>query len=452
MATIGGHAVVLGAGMGGLLAARVLADAYRRVTVVERDRLPAAPEQRRGVPQGAHGHTLLPGGTAVLGALFEGLGEELEAAGVPVVDTGCDLHFNLGGHVLYQQDAPERPLITHVPSRPLLEWRVRQRVHQLPNVSLLDDCPVAGPVTDGGAVSGVRLASGERLDAELVVDATGRGSRTPAWLEQLGYPRPVEQQVKVGVSYVTRLVRILPPRPEKLVLVGALPDRPYGLGLFHHENEAWEFTVFGVNGVQPPTGLDEMVDTMAPVLPPELAEALRGSEPLADPARHRFPASRWRRYDKLRRHPEGLIAFGDAVASFNPTYGQGMTVAAQQAIALAGCLRDGPRGLPKRFHRGAATPVRHAWRLGALADYPLVGAAVGPMPLRDRFAAASIGTMYRAAEVDPVVSERFLRVIALVDPPNALLSPAALLRVGLVSRRRGAGRPRPAARPVRAAS
>src|SRR5215469_11205481 len=201
MRKLGDHAVVLGASMGGLLAARVLADAYRRVTVVERDPLPESALDRKGVPQGRHAHGLLPRGAQILEELFPGLLADLVAGGVPVLGAPREFRFVFGGHLLCLDGEPGEP--SYLPSRPCLEAHVRDRVRALPNVTIRDQCEVAGLVTTPARdrVAGARVrprADGgaeEILAAGLVVGATGRGGRTAAWLTEMGYEPPAEEQL-----------------------------------------------------------------------------------------------------------------------------------------------------------------------------------------------------------------------------------------------------------------
>jgi len=450
MATAGRHAVVIGASMSGLLAARVLADFYDQVTVFDRDLLPELPEHRRGVPQGEHGHLLLPRGGELLGQMFPGLLGELEAAGVPVVrDDLSEIHFCPGGHVLDTRAAPTRRMEVYLPSRPRLEWQVRRAVRALSNPRMVGDHTVDSLVSNsaGDRVTGVRViarASGspQMLAADLVVDAAGRAARTSTWLERLGYRRPTELSIPVGVSYATQLVRMPPGRlREKLVVIGAQPGAPVGLGLFQHENNSWEFTVFGVAGHRLPLEPAQLLSCVRHMAPAHIAEALAGAEALSRVARYRFPVSRWRRFDRMRSLPAGLIAVGDALCCINPTYGHGMTLAAFEAVALADCLRIGTDDLPQRFFRACAPPIDLAWRFAATADRALLGAEAVPLALADRIASAVSDRYLRAATRDPLLSEQFLRVAGMLDPPSAMLRPAALRRlVRLAPRQRKARR------------
>jgi len=446
MRRIGERAVVIGGSMGGLVAARVLADAYERVTVVDRDRLPAGPAHRKAVPQGRHAHAVIAGGRAALEELFPGLSGEIEALGAPVGDAQTKVRwFHLGGR-LAQAPCGLRGLNV---SRPLLEDRVRARVRALGNVEVIDRADVLGlsASEDGSRVTGIRLIRGrdgsaeERLAADLVVDAGGRGSRTPRWLEELGYPAPAEEAVRVDVTYATRTFRA---RPEAIggdvaIVVCATPETPRLGVLIALEDDRWIVSLAGYRGERAPLDLDGFLGYAARLTNPDLVEALRGAEPLDDGATHRFPASVRRRYDRLRRFPDGLLVFGDALSSFNPIYGQGMTVAAREALALRRCLRSGPGRLPRRFFRAAAREVDAAWKIVMGSDLR-IPAVEGARPLPVRVMNAYIAGLLRCAQGDAGLAEAFLRVAYLVDRPERLLRPGVALRV-LARRLGGSGAP-----------
>ena len=442
----GEHAVVLGASMGGLLAARVLADFYETVTVVERDVLPETSANRRGVPQGRHVHLLLGRGSQVLDELFPGFLDELVAAGAPSFDGDMSkLYLSNGGH-LFPRSGRAKDVPFFLPSRPLLESHVRRRVRAVANVTVLDGHDVveltSTPPRDRvtGALVRARPDGSERvLGADLVVDAMGRGARTPAFLEGLGYGRPVEDHLGMRLAYSSQLLRIPPGMlNELMVIIGPVPGRPTGMALFGNENNTWMFSVIGMVGREPPDELAEMLAFVEDFAPAHVLAAIRAGEPLAEVARYRMPSSQWRRYDKMRRFPAGLLVFGDAICSFNPVYGQGMTVAALEALALQRCLRRGEDGLARRHFQATAKAVGVAWQMATGADLSLPEVE-GPRPLPVRIANNYVDRVLAAAESDIVVAEQFARVIAFLDPPTSLFHPALIARVATTNLRRRKG-------------
>ena len=449
MQKVGAHAVVLGASMAGLLAARVLADFYETVTVVERDRLSDDPVNRRGVPQGRHAHALLGRGSQVLAELFPGFLDDLIAAGVPVLDyTDLSKVFtSVAGHQMVRSGGFRDIPPALVPSRPLLECLVRRRVREKANITLHDNHDVADltTTTAGDRVTGARVrsrdgASERVLTADLVVDATGRGARTPAILDALGYGRPTEERVGVRVVYSSQLLRIPPGMlNELLVLVTPRPGRPIAMALAGNENDTWMFTVGGMVGLEPPSEPAEMLAFVEGFAPAHVLAAIGAAEPLTEVCRFRYPESRWRRYDKMRRFPDGLLVVGDAICSFNPIYGQGMTVAALQAQALRQCLQRGPNGLAHRYFRAAAKPIGVAWRFAVGGDLSLPEVE-GARPLSLRLTNRYVDRLQTAAESDLAVAEQFTKVVAFVDPPSRLLQPQMMIRVAAANLRRREGR------------
>jgi 2-polyprenyl-6-methoxyphenol hydroxylase-like FAD-dependent oxidoreductase len=448
MRKIGDHAVVLGAGMAGLLAARVLSDGYARVTILERDPLPGTAADRRGVPQGRHAHLLVPRGTEILDGLFPGLLDELAAAGVPVVRDFSEFRFAPVGRPLNLRGRPAGPFVCPA-GRPFLEDRVRARVRARPTVAIVDRCEVVGLATDPARdrVTGVRVvrAGGdaeECVDADLVVDATGRGSRTPNWLAAIGYDRPPEEKLTIQLKYATRHLRRRPGAlgGAKIIGIGAEPGRPTGLVMFAQEDDRWILTAIGYHGHHPPTDPDGFLAFIEAIAPPDVFAAIRDAEPLGGIVGHRFPANVRRRYDRLRRFPDGLLVIGDAAGSTNPAYALGMTVAAVQAAALRETLGGGDRGLARRFHRAAAKPAGVAWQLAVGGDLALPSVP-GPRPLAGRVLNAYVARVQAAAVHDPVIAERLLRIVSLQDPPTRMFRPSTAVPVLLRSLRRSPAAP-----------
>jgi 2-polyprenyl-6-methoxyphenol hydroxylase-like FAD-dependent oxidoreductase len=429
--------------MSGLIAARVLADAYEQVTVVDRDELRQAVAARKGVPQGSHPHVLLASGAQVLGELFPGMLPDL-AATAPLIRNRREIWWSVEGHLQCQDGPPlERPAL--MASRPFLEYAVRGRVEAMSNVSVRDRNEVVGLVTSqaGDRVVGVRVLPGgsegaeQELGADLIVDATGRGGRSPVWLTALGYEPPAEEQIRVDVMYASRYVRLPPGAIGDLKIVVNGPKNATGMFLFAQESDRWILGLAGDAGHHPPTAPEEHLALARTIAPPHVFAALRDAELLSDLRLHRFPASVRRRYERLRRFPPGLLVIGDAICSFNPIYGQGMSVAALEAAALRDTLAVGDTDLARRFFRAAAKSVDLAWQLVAGIDRVAAGAS---QPLSARVIGAYVNAMQAAAEHDPVLTDRFGLVTGLLAPPRTLLSPSTMLRVLTGNLQRGRAR------------
>ncbi|MEU9832745.1 FAD-binding monooxygenase [Streptosporangium sp. NPDC048047] len=418
--------------MGGLLAARVLSETFGRVTVVDRDALPVEGVPRRGVPQGRHAHGMLSRGCEVLEELFPGLTADLVATGAVACDLQGDVRWYNDGRLL--RPAPSRLRGLSV-SRPRLERSLRSRVEALPGVTILDACEVVEPITGaGGAVTGVRLLRpGHRprdMAADLVVNATGRGNRGAEWLRLLGYGPVPEERVESRLMYVSREYRRRPGDCDAVALiVGHSAAVPRGGVALSAEGDRWLVTLYGMGDDLPPADPEGYHRFAARLPVPDLHDLLRRLEPLGEPRPMRIPVSVRRRYERLDRFPEGYVVFGDALCQFNPTYGQGMTVAACEAAALRDCLADGgPDGLARRFFRRAARIIDVPWDMSVGGDlrFPSVE---GRRTARLRLLNGYLARLHVAAEADPVVGNAFLSVANLQEPPRRLLSPGVVARV-----------------------
>ncbi|MEV6490764.1 FAD-binding monooxygenase [Actinoplanes sp. NPDC051633] len=439
---IGDRAVVLGASMAGLLAARALADSYGQVTVVDRDELPDTATHRRGVPHGRHIHALGARGQQALEQLFPGLTAELVADGAPAGDMLTDARFYFSGHRM----RPARTgLMLVCAGRPFLEGHVRARLRAMPQVRFLDRCDVVGLATasDSGRVTGVRVlrrtdgSAEELLAADLVVDASGRGSRTPAWLEAAGYPRPEREEVRIGLGYATRIYR-LPADSldgQLAVLDAATPDLPRTGALQRLEGDRWILTLAGILGDHPPTDPDGFLDFARSLRFPDIHEAVRDAEPQDDPVGFRFPASVRHRYERQDRYPAGFLVTGDAVCSFNPIYGQGMSVAALEALTLRRHLERGVEPQPRRWFRDLARVIDVPWDMSAGGDLAFPGVP-GRRTLKTRLLGGYLARFHAAAASDAHLSTAFINVAGLVAPPRLLLRPDITLRVLLGGRTR----------------
>ncbi|MEO3787691.1 FAD-dependent monooxygenase [Actinocorallia sp. B10E7] len=433
-----GHAVVIGGSIAGLLAARVLSEEFARVTVVDRDELVDEAAPRRRAPQGHHPHGMLDRGRVILNELFPGLTAELVALGAVECDTQNDCVWHNDARRLHPAPSELRGLVV---SRPLLEQHVRSRVAALPNVEIRSRCEAVGLLPGDGGVSGVKVlpvggGEPEELAAGLVVNAAGRGDRGVVWLRELGYGVPEEERVDSGLVYVSREYRGRPGDSEAAaILIAHSTAAPRGGFAIRAEGNRWLITVLGMGDDIPSADPDEY-ERFAEGLPiPDIHRLMQSLEPIGAPRLMRIPTSIRRRYERLRRFPEGYVVLGDALCQFNPSYGQGMTVAACEAVALREALRGGVEGVARRFFPLAAKVVDVPWDMAVGADlrFPHIE---GRRTLRVKLLNAYIARLHVAAEADPVVGNAFLQVTNLVAPPQSLFSPRILTRVL---------RPRPAA-------
>ncbi len=453
-------AVVLGGSVAGLLAARVLSDHAESVVIVEPDRLsPAAHdapgEARPGVPQGVQLHVLLEMGRLQLDRWFPGMSAELLADGA-VLCEGMATHQYTDGRrrVLL----PGHDLISS--TRPFLETRLLRRVLARENVSVLRgraDGLRFGTDARHPGVRGVHLrphggdggpAGRECLAADLVVDATGRASRVGVWLRQAGWPAPALERMPIDLGYATaRFARgaELPGVRAVTVVAGPRPagqPQPDTAAMAEVEDDRWMVVLAGYADRRPGTDPVEFRARCAATGIAPLREVTERQEMLGPVLVHRAPDSRRRDFLGLRRFPAGLVVVGDAVASFNPVYAQGMTSAALHASCLSAYLRSGaPVDRPARgYFERLRVVVDAAWNLSALPDLaqPHVD---GPYPGGYRAARWYGALLERATTTDAEVNRRFLDVINMREHPRALARPSTAWRVARAALTRQGSRP-----------
>ena len=422
------HAVVVGGSMAGLLCARVLADYSDRVTIIERDSFPATAENRRGVPQGRHTHGLLASGREVLERFFPGITADLVQAGALRGDLTGQVRWFIGGACLSRFTSGMEGLLM---SRPFLEGAVRRRVLALPNVIARENTTVDG-LWSGGTpqrVTGVRIGT-EALRADLVVDAGGRGSHSTQWLKTMGYANPPEERVEVALAYTTRWFRRKPGHlaGDTAAIIPPTPDGKRGGVMLAQENDRWTVTLVGHFGQVAPPELDGFIEYAGTLPAPYIHEVIQAAEPLGDAFSSRFPASIRRRYEKLERFPEGYLVFGDAISSFNPIYGQGMSAAALEAVELAEALAGGSNGLAVRFFKRAAKVVDIPWAVAVGNDLRMKE-TIGPRNVGVNFINWYLSKLHKAARHDPVPALAFHRVGNLLAPPPSVMHPKIVWRV-----------------------
>jgi len=416
----------------GIVAARVLSDVFQQVTVVERDATPVLGEQRKGVPQGRHTHGLLYAGREALERLFPGWTEEVLRHGGLVLCPGRAGRWIHHGHPQARVDAPTQGLLA---SRPLLEGTLRACLLRRPGVHWLEKTEVLSPLwsTDGRSIVGAHLrdpdGSERPFRADLVVDALGRGSPTPRWFKQFGYPEPDSDEVRVDIHYATRLFRRTPDAlgGDGFIVVAATPPNPRAGAVVAIEGDRFIVTLAGMMGERAPTDIEGFRAYAWELPAPDIAQLVDRAEPVSVPVTGTFPASVRRRYERLRRFPERYLVFGDALASFNPIFGQGMTVAALEGLVLIDCLAAGLEGLSRRFLARAAKLVDIPWGTAVLNDlrFPEVAGRRSGMV---RFLHRYLPRLYERGRDDPFIARKVLEVVNLGAPPPTLLAPRVAWR------------------------
>lgn len=439
------HGVVIGASIAGLLAATALSEACAQVTIYERDTLPAEPGPRRGVPQSRQFHAIQARSVLALEELLPGFRGDLLAAGAVTTDMQGDIHWFLDDYLLKTAHTGLEGMGI---SRPVLEWLIRARVAKLPGVTIADGTDVVRLVTAGDGGTGSNRVTGvvtraarthgaaeQAVTADLVVDAAGRGSRTPAWLTELGRVAPETSQVRARLTYVSRIYRRDPKQLDGRFgsLCTPYPGRAFGGGALRMEGDRWIVVIVGMDGTEPPDDDAGMIAFADRFACPDIATVMRESEPLSEAMKYTFPEST--RYHYERDYLGGLLVIGDAYSSFNPIYGQGITIAALEALVLRRLL-TGAGGvgtsigaqLERDYFKAAGKLVDGAWEVSASSDlrFPEIAGKRRPgAGLVDAY----LGKLRAAATIDPTIGRDFLRVSNMMDSPAKLLSPGMMLRV-----------------------
>lgn len=476
----GSHVVVLGGSLAGLCAAAALAPLVDHVTLVERDRYPEGPEWRRGVPQARHTHNLMLGGQRALDRLLPGVLGELRARGMVEVRMPLDMRLLVAGG--WVDRFPSRHVVLSG-SRDLLDWVVRREVRKLPNVRIMEETEAVGlldgerPGGTGRArsVRGVLLrergggnASGDEgsggshwrepypYEADFVVAATGRGTRVPSWLADLGHEAPQEDVVDAGCAYATCVFEPPPSHAQddwKCILLQSTAQEPRSGILNPIEGGRWMVSVAGLGGERPPLDHQGFVDFAKRLRSTALYEAVRDAEPVGKVHGSGRTENRWRRYERMPEWPDRFLPVGDAVGAFNPAYGQGISVAALSALELRAAFRAAgarpgsplPGGLAGPLRKRIAKRVSEAWTLSGNADMAYEGAVDGPLPLPARLGMRFTNRLLRVATTDRTVAGALFDMTHLIAPPQTVLSPrvlAGVLRGPGQGRAAGEGAPR----------
>jgi len=381
--------LVIGCGIAGMASAEVLTKYFDQVTIVERDALPTQPAFRTGKPQGRHGHVLLQRGQRHLEAIFPGLVEELKQHGATEWACGPDPRWYYFGGWRQKQPAFMRNILS---SLQLLEFVLRCRVQKNPKIRILGECTVEDLLSDGQKVLGVRIAQHRSVRGRqefeersaLVVDTTGRRSKTPSWLTKLGFAQPTETKVEAYWGYSSRYYEA-PPDTErnwKLLVIHPTPPESTRIGIILPlEKNIWHVTLCGNNKDYPPDDAEGFLEFARTLASDEVYNAIKNAKPISGVYGYRYAENCRRHYENLPKFLEGFVVLGDAACQFNPIYGQGMSVAAIGAARLDKCLSwqwrkhpDGRlEGLARQFQQGLARDLWPVWLITTTEDLRTAG-------------------------------------------------------------------------------
>jgi 2-polyprenyl-6-methoxyphenol hydroxylase-like FAD-dependent oxidoreductase len=431
------NVIILGGSFAGLMTAKALSTHYQQVTIIEKDKVHRHPEARKGQPHTQHLHGLLPCALNILNDYFPGFYDDVTANGGVINDLGTSMNwFTHGG---FKKNVFLG--ITGISlSRPLLEHIVRERVLALPNVTLLDNTVAKEFLTsdDKQRVTGVLIddkKNGEatRYDADLVIDCTGRGSQTPKWLKQIGYDEVPTTEVKIDVTYTTRVYKRDPEDVRGRWWIACTPEAPKERrngAAFPIEGNKWIVSVGGWHGEKAATDEKEFLAFLKTLPNNNIYDIASTCEPISDIIQYKYPVSIRRNYEKMDRFPLGLLVLGDAASSFNPVYGQGISSTCLQAVALDKLLGEQVKEqqLAKTFFKRTLKTKDKLWQMSTDEDFRFPE-TTGARPFGIRLSNKFVSQLHRATNSDETVCKAFLRVMGLLDSPTKLLYPRMMWRI-----------------------
>lgn len=430
-------AVVIGGSIAGLLTARVLAESFESVTIIESDKLPVEPDKRRGVAQSVQPHVLFTKGYRILEELFPGIGDDLSAAGALSIDWAREFHVYIQGKwSLNPTEASD--IVSFTCSRPLLEWVIRRRLQQFSNVQFLEQHRVIGLLTDSNSshITGLRLKplvkdGYEKFTTSLVVDAGGRRSNAPQWLKDLGFKAPPETVINPYLGYATRRYK----KPSgfkqdwKVMLISQEPPLGKRLGyLASIEGEEWIATLGGYGGDFPPLDDRGFLEFASTLLSDKFYETIKNAEPVSPIYAHRATANRQRHYEQIDL-PDGFVTLGDAVCALCPVYGQGMTVSALSVMVLKDWLKE-DKSIPNKFQKKLAKSNNYHWMVATASDsrFPTTAGRSNPNAV-SKFLGWYNQRLMQSINQDADLYTLFIETSHLLRSPLAFYHPRVLLKV-----------------------
>lgn len=426
------HAIIIGGSITGLLTAQVLANHAAQVTIIEKDVISASSTgsasseivQRKGAPQASQFHVMQQGGVNLIQKLFPDLDIDWEKNGIAGTDIGSGARAYFGGEWLPKVHVGVN---LHWCDRLRFESALRKRLLQRSNVTLRDGTKVKALLHSAGRVTGVALQGEEPLSADLVVDASGRGSRLPQWLKALGYDAPETSTMRVDLADVTAVFQLpdhIQPEWDGIAITPVHGVNNRIGAAYRMPNNQLRVLLAGWFGVHPTTDEAEF-HAFAQQLPqPDLYDILRHATLIEPIRKHKLPSNQWRHYEKMSDFPEGLIVLGDAVCSFNPTYGQGMTIAASHVIALETELAH-KHIRSRRFQKVAAKISAEGWQNATGQDMRFPEAE-GERTRGWRVMQWYFDQLMATAHHNPEVAKRFYLMMSLTKSPAIIFAPTVL--------------------------
>jgi len=428
----GKHAVVIGAGIAGLLAAAALADAFDEITIIEKDALPESPRFRSGVAQGAHVHTLLGYGVEAMDSLLPGVMADLYCAGAVKIQRNFDIWFH---DTLGPTPIRDVGILTPSVTRPLLEHVIRQRVLALNNVNIRDSTKMLDFESDEqGRVLAVQVLSNdisESIAADLFVECSGRASSLAGWLSTQGFGEVPSQRLKILMGYTSGFFRLPEDvaRNAKACLMMAVPPGYRAAYLTPVDGDMWLATMYGRGRDFAPRDHAGFVAWAKGLPHPVVHDMLVRAEPVSDLKTYKIPFGIWYRYDQMSNFPRGLIPMGEALTSFNPMYGQGMSLAAGQALSLREAIAGGlDSDLSMRYFEKCHALNSAGWSVMETRDFAYdCTSGDRPADLEARWQSAA--EIRQLAETDSEVHTLSVRVTHLLESPSELAHPEILDKI-----------------------
>ena len=364
-----GKAIVIGGSIAGLLTARVLSDYFKEVILIEKDNCMDDGQVRFGTPQANHIHVLLAKGREILQDFFPELEGDLIKKGAIKIDFLNDIRYRLPSGWAPKFNSG---IITFTCTRTLLENTIRHQIQNISKIKIEQGKQIISFVLEESNKIILKTKEGKEIHGDLIVDCTGRNTKTPSWLEDIGFTKPRVTKIDSFVRYSTR--RYIPPKKGRkwkmLVILNKPITNPRIGGIYPIEDGKWLVGLYSIGKNYPPTDEKGFLEFAQHLESRELYDALKDAVPDSEIYGYTVQGSRKYHYEEMKQWPDNFSVLGDAVSIFNPYYGQGMTSAALGAKALDDMLKNNKmeNDFTRKFQKKLSTTVSLPWILGTSED------------------------------------------------------------------------------------